>query len=168
MSSKVCNSCDRSLPHSAFNKKSAAKDGLQTNCRECAAAKTAAWVKADRKRNPDKWKAKDAAVYQRHADDQRDRAKQRYQRLKHDPEFVAKRYAYGAKRRELLRQATFGDKQAIDYVYYAAQVIKQVYGGTPDVDHIIPAQGENVCGLHAGWNLQLMNPTENKRKSNRQ
>lgn len=37
---------------------------------------------------------------------------------------------------------------------------------TFEVDHVVPLQSPLVCGLHCEANLQLLNPDENKNKSN--
>lgn len=48
-------------------------------------------------------------------------------------------------------------------------LIKRIYENAEGmhVDHIIPLQGELVCGLHVENNLQYLTPEENSRKGNK-
>lgn len=48
--------------------------------------------------------------------------------------------------------------------------IEQFYSNCPvgyEVDHIIPLRGKEVKGLHVRWNLQYLNKSDNRKKSNK-
>ena len=52
-------------------------------------------------------------------------------------------------------------------IYRRCSEIKKETGFPYEVDHIIPLRGENVCGLHVSWNLQILTRSENARKHNK-
>jgi hypothetical protein len=74
-----------------------------------------------------------------------------------------KQAAKAAKRRAAKLNATpaWADLEAIKIVYEEAKLSGM------HVDHIVPLQGLNVCGLHIEANLQLLDPIENIKKGNK-
>ena len=152
---------------SEFGKHPQTKDGLQTRCKSC--------------RKTDK-----AVSYEKHKDASNARTKAYYESNK--TKVLIKKQEYYRKNAEKMKawQLTYsrenkGMYRAIKAQYRAAKLnatpkwadldkIKMIYESCPvgyHVDHIVPLQGENICGLHIETNLQYLPASENCRKGNR-
>jgi hypothetical protein len=76
---------------------------------------------------------------------------------------------HSSKRKAAKLQAIpkFANLDKIKEVYQEAAELQKQDGIPRHVDHIIPLQGKNVCGLHVETNLQILTAEENILKSNK-
>lgn len=59
------------------------------------------------------------------------------------------------------------DDVAFEMMVKKALAMQQKTGVKHVIDHIVPLQGRNVCGLHWRGNWQILTKSENSKKSNK-
>lgn len=138
MSSKVCNKCNIARPVTDFYKQKRNRGGLMHQCKPCMNARS---VEYNRER--------------RHTDDDF--------RLRHN----VKTQAYLNKARSQWRGLNEDEQWMIQEIYSLARLRTDVTGVPHEVDHIVPINGKDVCGLHVPHNLQVLTQAENRSKGNR-
>lgn len=85
---------------------------------------------------------------------------------KENPEAV-RAYTRGRQAAKIRATPSWVDLDEIKPFYAEAVRLERLDGVKRHVDHIVPLQGRNVCGLHVPWNLQILTETENCAKGNR-
>jgi hypothetical protein len=149
---KLCSQCGIVKNVALFYFSKRAKDGLQNCCKQCSKfnrkAQNAKNKKNIRKKTPEEIKLKKK---------QSDRA----WRVKNPGKARARSRRYD-KRVELATPSwlTKDQRKQIDAIYENCPV-------GCHVDHIMPLNGRNLCGLHVPWNLQYLSADKNIKKSNK-
>lgn len=168
---KVCCRCGEEKAFSSFSNDKSRKDGKNPRCKTCDAEYFANRSETTKQREKERQKSGRYNDYyhnfrQNHKDETREYNKS-YKKLKKD-----KVLGIEAKRRAKKLNATpnwlnKSQLAQIEAVYSHARDCQIVTGEAYHVDHIIPLQGRNVCGLHVPWNLQVLPAEVNLRKNNR-
>ena len=167
---KVCSKCSKEQPTSNFYNGRVCKDCKKANRKSRAGcSKVAEYNKEYSKTRvyiySDKRKAQAKLRYEGNKEFLRTQQKE-YVRANPD-----KNRAKEARRRASKLNATpswlTGEQKAhINRTYKLAQMMQDITGDKYHVDHIVPLQGKNVCGLHVPQNLQVLRADLNLSKSN--
>ena len=173
METKTCYRCCNTLPKEQFCKAKGNKDSLSGTCKACQ--------KQYRLDNKEKQKAYFSIYYQNNKE-KKDKQSSDYVSQNRDKinaysrdyakTIRHKRSAYAMKRYAQGKNCTppwLTKEQLIQIedFYWLAADLKITTGQEYHVDHIVPVQGKNVCGLHVPWNLQVLPSDINIAKSNK-
>lgn len=150
---KTCSVCKKEKPFTEFHKNKTLKDGHNSSCKVCVSVKQ-------------------KSLYKKIKDDPKKLNRRKKLTSDYQKRNKHRRNANLAKYRSAKINATpvwlSGPQLAqIQRTYKLREIITDATGEEYHVDHIIPLRGENVCGLHVPWNLQVIPAVDNLSKNNR-
>lgn len=166
METKQCSRCKKVQPLSAFHKNKGNKDGLSFQCKECRKIGGSLYYSKLSKEQ----KQKRNELKKQWADTNKEKVKKyskQYADLHLANRAATQRKRLSAKLHRTPSWLTADDYLKIRCLYQVARMRTTETGYVWHVDHILPLQGKNVCGLHVPWNLQVIPATENLRKYNK-
>lgn len=187
---KTCTKCGEAKPLELFAKSKAHKGGTRPNCKSCDAAYYAAnraeKLEAVRKYREVSKEAinsarrlKKAVVRQRKLEakqadhDSHVRIYRKKQCARRSNDYRLRNMSYYAeaasKRRAVARQADplWANAALIQLLYETRQYLTEQTGELWHIDHVVPLQGRNVCGLHVHFNLRVVPAKVNLAKGNK-
>lgn len=158
---KTCTKCNQTKEPSAFIACKRTADGLQSWCKKCKAEAGKAKGYYARWKGKNLERAKSIQAKYREANKEAIRIRQAAWQKANNKETLAKTRKYqAAKINATPAWLTVGQ----------IKQMQDIYVNCPEgfeVDHIIPLQGATVRGLHVPWNLQYLEVSVNRRKSNK-
>lgn len=164
----LCKKCLVDKPIELFKKNKNCKHGYEYTCKTCTQLRQKKWEHENyeqhrenqtrwRSENSEQYKAAKFAWYEKNKPAVFVKAKQF---AKDNPGW--KRSATAKRRAQKLQAIPpWADLEKIKQIYLEAKKTGLV------VDHVIPLQGNLVCGLHTETNLQLLTASENSQKHNK-
>lgn len=163
-----CGGCRKLFPKEKFHISASRSTGISNRCKPCASAYSVSW----RKNNPERF-AKNFANYAASEKRKESSAAWRKKNREAMNEYMRewrKTNSYSAFTRGKLRAnraiPPWADLQKISEIYEDARQRKAVTNEDWHVDHIVPLNGKNVCGLHVDYNMRVIPASDNRAKKN--
>lgn len=185
--SKVCTKCGILKTIDEFHVRKETRDKRRSECKECSCKKRREYHFKNHKQSLEsskRWKEDNLDKVKEYSREYYELNKERLLKNKRETrsDTLEQRRAYRLKHKDRynMHKATrrFLEKASsvyndelnlfiIEECYSLSRLRTELTGIKWHVDHIIPLNGKNVCGLHVGINLQVIPAIENLRKNNK-
>jgi hypothetical protein len=154
--SKTCTGCKQDKLLDEYHASREGKFGRKSRCKDCCRPIN----KASKDRRREAIKVYNAEY----------RARNKAKASAATKKWVQENYyhvlSYNARRRSKMSKATLpGYGEELSHYYKESRRLS-LAGEAHHVDHIVPLNGDGVCGLHVPWNLQVLPATVNMSKGN--
>ena len=170
---KTCSRCNQTKDPDAFYACKRMKDGKNSHCKMCDKKLIKAYYESNREKLLEQKKE----YYTKNKDQiaeycNKNKKNKKAYDAKYRKENSDKRVAYVAKRRaQKMKTAQYGNAELTDFVMqeaaYTAKKRTESTGVLHHVDHIVPLNGDTVCGFHTWNNLRVIPANENIAKGNK-
>lgn len=167
MNNKICKKCniDKNICEFKVVRKSETRTSVRGYCNSCY-PQIKSQYNQNCKEYRKKW-GKDNGKRRYIREKASGKKQQMYKKeyAKNKAKYVARAQSRFSKRKQhTLPNVNYKDLQIF---YDKAQELTKKTGVKHNVDHIIPLNHPDVCGLNVPWNLQVLTENENKTKSNK-
>jgi hypothetical protein len=166
---KWCNDCKDFVEKVGFYKNRNSPDGLDYYCVGCRKKRKSARKEEDKSYFAD-YRKNNVSRRQEYSKQFNKQNKEYFSNWRDLNRGKTRAYVkkyYSRKSKATPPWLTKEDHLLIESFYIHARDCEVVSGQKYHVDHIVPLQGENVCGLHVPWNLQVLPCDLNISKSNK-
>jgi hypothetical protein len=158
-----CLKCNKLKTYDDFYIWTYSSDGYKQDCKECSKIIANKAMKKSYNKNPEKKRQKNKIWFEENKEHHRKNIMEYYRKNKD-------LYRHANRKRQLIKKnATpkWANLEKIKEIYKEARRLEFLDNISRHVDHIIPLQGDNICGLHVENNLQILTSFENLSKSNK-
>lgn len=186
---KICRDCQIEKDNEEYYKAKTNKDGLNSLCKKCYYKRGKEYTKNNisarnryarewRSKNKEKCKDSFKKWYDKNKYNQDGYYQVNKDIIKESRAESSRKYIKNNRQKLTFKEATrrackknatpiWYEKEKIEILYIKCKELSELTGLTYHVDHIVPLNNNNVCGLHVWANLQILEASINIKKSNK-
>lgn len=158
---KVCSGCKKNLSFDLFNRRAKSADGFDACCKACRSMRRKSYTSTSEYNKKYYSENKEVEylrkeLWYKNNPDKKVEHRKRYRLSNLTAIRESERLKNLERRTRVPNWLTREQRQEILNIYNLRDEVIMLTGDKYHVDHIVPLQGELICGLHVPWNLQIL------------